>query len=73
MALKFAIFVSYVLGNILVTFHRFIRYLREVRENVSIISEQPSYVHKSVINGIQLEYTCSGALVSSGFYKTFFM
>jgi hypothetical protein len=36
--------VSYVLGKILVRFHRFIRYFKEVRENVSIISEQPSYI-----------------------------
>jgi hypothetical protein len=43
MALKFCTFVSYVLGKILVKFHRFIRYFKEVREYVSIISQQPSY------------------------------
>jgi hypothetical protein len=43
MALKFTAFVSYVLGKISVKFHRFIRHFKEVRENVSIISEQPSY------------------------------
>jgi hypothetical protein len=42
MALKFGTFVSYALGKILVKFHRFIRHVKEVRENVSIISEQPS-------------------------------
>jgi hypothetical protein len=30
-------------GKILVKFDRLIRYSKEVRENVSIISEQPSY------------------------------
>jgi hypothetical protein len=47
MALKFSTFVSYVLCKILVTFHRFIRYSKDVMENVSIISEQPSYLQKS--------------------------
>jgi hypothetical protein len=42
MVLKFSTFVSYVLGKLLVKFHRFIRYFKEVRENDSIISEQPS-------------------------------
>jgi hypothetical protein len=35
--------VSYVLGKISVKFDGFIRYFKEVRKNVSIISEQPSY------------------------------
>jgi hypothetical protein len=45
MALKFTTFVSYVLGKIVVKFYRFIRCFKEVRENVSIISEQPSYTN----------------------------
>ena len=44
MALKFGTFVSYILGKIPVKFDRFVRYFKEIRENVSIISEQPSYI-----------------------------
>ena len=43
MALKFGTFVSYILGKIPMKFDEFIRSFKGVRENVSIISEQPSY------------------------------
>jgi hypothetical protein len=47
--LKFGTFVSYFLGKISVKFDGFIRYFKEVRKNVSIISEQPSYVNLAII------------------------
>ena len=46
--MKFGTFVSYILGKISVKFNGFIRYFKEVRENVSIISEQPSYCMKVI-------------------------
>jgi hypothetical protein len=55
MALKFSAFVSYVFGKILVRFHRFITYFKEVWENVSITSEQPSYFER---HGISILKRC---------------